>query len=197
MSITLTVMGLVPNGSAILRSGAAIDDDIYVSGYLGDAAGALRELGQVTVNPALLLKYESPTPRLDLGMALRGLASAAIDISDGFLSDLGHLLASSHVSAQLDLHQVPLSDALLSVFGQEQALSLALSGGDDYELCFTANVQHREQIASIARQQGLPIARLGKIVGGDTDIVDTDGNALRAPGYNHFAAEGASPGREK
>lgn len=197
LSITLTVMGLVPNGSAILRSGALVDDDIYVSGNLGDAAGAVREFGQATVNQTLLLKYESPTPRLDLGMALRGIASAAIDISDGFLSDLGHLLESSHVGAQLEVNLVPMSEALVNVFGQEEALLLALAGGDDYELCFTSNMQHREQIASIASQQGLPITRLGKIVSGGGEICDADGNALRALGYNHFAAAGESLGREK
>jgi thiamine-monophosphate kinase len=186
LSITLTVMGVVPRGTAILRSGALVDDDLYVSGDLGDAAGAVRELGAANANAALMQQYESPIPRLELGQALRGVASAAIDISDGFLSDLGHLLQSSQVAGQLDLDQVPLSDTLVQVFGAEDALSLGLSGGDDYELCFTAAAQHRDAIQVIAKELNLSLVRLGKIVGGEPMVQDGNGNQLDVSGYKHF-----------
>jgi thiamine-monophosphate kinase len=186
LSITLTVMGVVPTGTAILRSGARTGDDIYVSGTLGGAAGAVKQLGQTDANPALVKKYQQPTPQLALGVALRGIASAAIDISDGLIADLSHLIAASHVGATLDLDAVPMLDELKQVFGGEVALSLALGGGDDYELCFTAATGQQDKIKTIALQLGLPLVRLGTIVGDKRGIRDSHGAELHAEGYRHF-----------
>lgn len=186
LSVTLTVMGVVAKEFALLRSSAEVGDDIYVSGFLGDAAGAVKELGNVDANTELLQRYQVPEPRLMLGMALRGIASAAIDISDGFLSDLGHLTTSSQVGATISLDAVPLSKPLLSVFGPAAALQLALNGGDDYELCFTAKPEQREQIEAIGRELNLKLSRVGEVVRGDA-VVDQDGQALPATGYRHFS----------
>jgi len=186
LSVTLTVMGVVAKELALLRSGAEVGDDIYVSGYLGDAAGAVKELGNVDANADLLRRYQVPEPRIMLGMALRGVASAAIDISDGFLSDLGHLTTSSQVGAKLRLDAVPLSSPLLTVFGRAAALQLALNGGDDYELCFTAKPRQRAQIETIGRESNLNLARIGEVVHGDA-VVDQDGQTLSGTGYRHFS----------
>jgi len=188
LSITLTVMGTVPNGSAILRSGASQGDDVYVSGFLGDAAGAVRQLGSFNANAQLLSRYESPVPRLALGIALRGIASAAIDISDGFLADLSHLLTSSRVGAVIDLNHLPLSLSLVEAFDKPAAIDLALRGGDDYELCFSAHPDHRQAIAELAEVQGLRLSRLGEIVSGAPVVVNkASGRELDTLGYRHFS----------
>ena len=188
LSITLTVMGTVPTGIAILRSGANQGDDVYVSGFLGDAAGAVQQLGNVDANSRLLKVYESPVPRLALGIALRGIATAAIDISDGFLADLGHLVTSSGVGAIIDLNQLPLSPGLVATFDQQVAIDLALRGGDDYELCFTAHPDHRQTLAELAEVQGLSLSRLGEIVGGASIVVDrSNGREFDTLGYRHFS----------
>ena len=186
LSVTLTVMGVVPVGAAILRSGAKAGDDVYVSGTLGGAAGAVKQLGQPNANSAMLKKYQKPQPQLDLGLALRGVASAAIDISDGLIADLGHLIAASEVGATLTLDQVPMLPELSQVFGNEQALSLALGGGDDYELCFTAAVSQRDKIQEIARELDVSLSRLGNIVSDQSGIRDSHGAELHAIGYRHF-----------
>ncbi|MFT4797190.1 MAG: thiamine-monophosphate kinase [Candidatus Azotimanducaceae bacterium] len=188
LSITLTVMGTVPNGSAILRSGASRGDDIYVSGFLGDAAGAVQQLGSIDANAELLKTYEAPAPRLALGIALRGIASAAIDISDGFLADLGHLVVSSGVGAVVDLDHLPLSLSLVETFDKPAAIDFALRGGDDYELCFSAHPDHRLALAKLAEVQGLRLSRLGEIVSGESIVVDkASGCELSTLGYRHFS----------
>lgn len=142
LSITILVHGLVPEGRAIKRKGASPGDRIYISGHPGDAALALEIInGNVTgVNDQqkmyLLARLNRPTPRLELGRSLRGIASSAIDVSDGLDADLGHILEAGSVGADMQLAQLPLSDALLAL-PEERAWQLALSGGDDYELCFT------------------------------------------------------------
>lgn len=139
LSLSIQVHGTVPCGEAITRSGAQGGDLVCVSGTLGDAAGALRyldsEIGGSDVS-ALLDRYHHPVPRLELGEALIGVASAAIDVSDGLIADLGHILASSEVGAEVDVYRLPLSSALKRLAG-ERALEFALHGGDDYELCVT------------------------------------------------------------
>tara|TARA_R110002072_G_scaffold104540_2_gene229003 strand:- start:15647 stop:16597 length:951 start_codon:yes stop_codon:yes gene_type:complete len=191
LSITLTVMGVVPDGTALLRSGAGIEDDIYVSGFLGDSAGAVKQLGRDDANADLLGRYQNPEPRLRLGAELLGVASAAIDISDGFVSDLGHLVESSGVSAVINRSQIPVSNMLVKVFGRAVALDLALNGGDDYELCFTAAQEYRDQINAIGKQLDLNLSRLGEIVSkrhsvSGARIVDADGQEIEAAGYRHF-----------
>lgn len=183
LSITITVMGL--NENPILRSGAKVGDDIYVSGFLGDAAGAVEQLGADKRSTKLLKRYEKPEPRVELGVKLRPYASAMIDISDGFLADLNHLVESSKSGAQLKLADLPLSKTLIRVFGKADARQLALFGGDDYELCFTANGSHREEIQSIAHELGFPITRVGQIVK-EQGISNAEGQLMIVNGYEHF-----------
>jgi len=140
LTLTLQVHGIVPENQALLRSGAGPGDLICVSGDLGAAAEALNWLESATDNAdvaAVLARYHRPEPRVALGEQLRGQASAAIDISDGLLSDLGHVLRASGVGAEIDADRLPLNPAMLALAGRERALELALGGGDDYELCFT------------------------------------------------------------
>ena len=139
LTISVHVQGLCPPGQSLTRSGARPGDLICVSGSLGDAGEALRWLEEETQDSAVVAvkgRYLRPMPRLDLGIALRHNASACIDISDGLLADLGHILAASNVGATLDLSSIPLSAALDSLAGQD-ALQRGLVAGDDYELCFT------------------------------------------------------------
>ncbi|MDH5738502.1 MAG: thiamine-phosphate kinase, partial [Gammaproteobacteria bacterium] len=150
LSVTVQVMGTCPAGQAICRSGASAGDLIYVSGSLGDAAMALHLMNRGEVVPPILLaRYENPSPRLALGEALQGIASSAIDVSDGLLADLGHILDRSGVGALLETDSLPLSEALLEVTDSAQALALALSGGDDYELCFTVPPEKQSRLSSV------------------------------------------------
>ena len=151
LTLSLTAIGEVPTGSALLRSGAGPGDDVWVSGTLGDAALGLKVLqGALDVTePArtfLIERYRLPQPRLALGQALRGIASAAIDVSDGLVADLGHILETSGVGAALHADALPLSEAARDLPGARDA---ALAGGDDYELLFTAPSKRRAEIAAL------------------------------------------------
>ena len=137
--ITIQVQGEIPAGKALLRSGAKSGDYIYVSGYLGDAgAGLAVYRGNLPHNEVLLQAYLHPEPELSLGLQLREKANSCIDVSDGLLADLAHILRASNVGAEVDLDRVPLSSALLDTVEHMQALKLALTAGDDYKLCFTS-----------------------------------------------------------
>ncbi len=188
LCITLQVMGVAPRGAALLRSGAKLGDRIYVSGTLGDARAALAVL-DVNEPDAdqqqWLRRYHQPEPRLALGQALRGIASAAIDISDGLAADLGHILRCSGVGATVRLASLPLSAALA---GHPSALDYALSGGDDYELCFTAPPQHAAAIAALAETLQLPLSYIGDIAAepGLRCIDAQGGDYCPAAGYQHF-----------
>ncbi len=165
LSITIMLAGLVLAGCALRRDGARPDDDLYVSGTLGDAAAGLELLrrgtaGRTAAERYLRRRFEYPTPRVALGQALRGLASACIDVSDGLYVDVRRLLAASHCSATLELSALPLSAPLRRLFGS-RAAALALSGGEDYELCFTAAARHRGALLRLSRRLGLPLARIG------------------------------------
>jgi thiamine-monophosphate kinase len=196
LNICITVFGEVPAGQALLRCGAAAGDDIYVSGTLGDARLALEALrGTVTLAADVLhgarSRLEQPTPRVALGLALRGVASAAIDVSDGLAGDLGHILAQSGVGARLD------APALLSVMAapvqavaSEQRLQCVLAGGDDYELAFTAPARQRAAVAAASRTAGLPVTRIGRIEAEPgLRVVDASGELLaqRFASFDHFA----------
>jgi thiamine-monophosphate kinase len=206
LNICITVFGEVPvvNGKsqALLRSGAHAGDDIYVSGTLGDARLALDALrGTVTLPPDMLarcrLRLEQPTPRVALGHALRGIASAAIDVSDGLLGDLHHILRASKTGATLETSvainliatyaHVDWADSRIDA---EKKLEIVLAGGDDYELAFTAPASAREAVQAAARQAHTPVTRVGRI---DADpglrLLDAAG-ALLERGYasfDHFA----------
>ena len=187
LSITMTVMGTTPAGGALLRSGAAIDDDIYVSGAPGEAAGGLRLLQRGDAGDVLIRRYEAPTPRLALGRALLGVATAAIDVSDGLAADLAHVAGASGCGAALESDLLPVSATLHAQFG-EASRSLVLSGGDDYELCFTADPDARPTIEKLAAALSLPLTRIGRMIDGEgVSVRDASGAPVDvAAGYQHF-----------
>ena len=161
LSLAVTAHGLLPHGSALLRSGAREGDDVWVTGTLGDAAAALAQwrAGDGARDAWLRARLDRPTPRVEAGLALRGLATACIDISDGLAADLGHVLAASGVGATLDLDALPTSTALRDAFDAQAARRFQLTGGDDYELCFTAPRAARTAIANF----NLDATRIGHI----------------------------------
>jgi thiamine-monophosphate kinase len=172
MSIGLTVFGEVPMGQGIKRSGAQVGDDLYVSGTLGDARWALEALqGKVKMDEQTLLstrvRLERPTPRIELGLALRGLVSAGMDLSDGLLGDLAHLLKASGRGARLDLRQMlmsPLLSASMKSSPANEAIKRLLQGGDDYELLFAAPPKNRTAIEALSSALGLPLTKVGEVV---------------------------------
>jgi thiamine-monophosphate kinase len=190
LSMTLTVFGRVPAGQALVRSGAQPGDLLCVGGALGDAAGALPivlgEREQGTAEAATLLRrYWLPQPQLALGQALRGKATAALDISDGLLADCGHIAAASGVLLCVEQQKLPLSDALVRFCGRDQALQYGLAGGDDYVLAFT--LPSDELPALLAA--GWPIHVIGRVLTGEgVQLLAADGSAITfaSQGYNHF-----------
>jgi thiamine-monophosphate kinase len=201
LNICITVFGSVPapagQSQALLRSGAHPGDDIYVSGHLGDARLALEAMqGKLSLPPALLQgtrqRLEEPSPRIALGMALRGLASAAMDLSDGLVGDLGHLLKASQVGATLNTEAVlerlcarTHSDWAGAGVSHTQALHCVLSGGDDYELLFTAPPTARSAILAAAQRCATPVSCIGQIESQPgLRLLDAAG----APMPNHFAS---------
>ena len=161
LAVTVTVGGELPAGKGLLRGGAKENDAIFVSGPLGGAAAALKSGGE---QPSLKLALEYPSPRLELGQALLGLASAAIDISDGFLGDLGHLLKTSgNLGAAIELDRIPMFAEAVEALGHEQALDLALRGGDDYELCFTVSPENLSHLNDLESTSGLRCTRVGRV----------------------------------
>jgi len=204
LNICITVFGEVPaiGGAtqALLRSGARSGDDLYVSGSLGDARLALETLrGQWKLAPALLKRarqrLEQPTPRLALGRSLRGLASAAIDVSDGLLGDLAHVLRASGVGARIEA--TALRD-LLACRGTELDAAVpaqhqrdcVLAGGDDYELAFTAPAERRADVLAAARDSGTPVTRIGQIDDGPgVRVLDAAGAAISGAwaAFDHFS----------
>jgi thiamine-monophosphate kinase len=201
LNICITVFGSVPapggQSQALLRSGAQPGDDLYVSGHLGDARLALQALqGQLSLPPALLKatrqRLEEPRPRIALGMALRGLASAAMDLSDGLVGDLGHLLQASQVGATLNTEAVldrmagrTHDDWAIAGVSHTQALQCVLSGGDDYELLFTAPPTARKALLAAAQTSATPVSCIGRIdAQPGLRLIDAAG----APVPNHFAS---------
>lgn len=189
LTICITALGHVPSGAAIKRSGAKVGDDIWVSGTLGDARLALGALrSEWSLNPssleAVLPRIHQPEPRIALGLQLRGIASSALDVSDGLLGDLRHILKASQVNAEVLIDQLPTSPTLA-----EQTESLrrqcAANGGDDYELCFTAPKNKRTEIESLSTAL-LPLTRIGSITSATSGteptpiLRDADGNVLIA-----------------
>lgn len=192
--ISVTVMGEVRRNHALRRDKAKAGDDIWVSGSLGAAYVALQlVLGQYQSNQldmADLLPYmEHPEPRLQLGCSLSGVANAAIDISDGLLQDLGHILTASNCGAVINYDQLPLHPKLHGLPADLRQNAL-LAGGDAYELCFTVRPRRAEQIQAIAQRIGIPVSRIGTITADDTCVVlDGSGNSMETPvrGFDHFA----------
>ena len=194
LTISVQVHGLVPRGEALRRSGARPGDLICVSGSLGAAALALRQLLRGERPEAgLRARLERPMPRIALGQALRGLASAAIDISDGLAGDLGHILAASGVGATVELGRLPLARQVAEVVAASGGdWALPLGGGDDYELCFTLPSEHAPLLPALARRVGCPLARIGVIESDQVqrwrlpDGMDWQGSPM---GFDHFARQ--------
>lgn len=192
LSICVTAFGLVVSGAALRRDGAQAGDDIWISGTPGDAAAALVQwTGGGTRDPALQARLDRPTPRVELGLALAGHAHAAIDVSDGLLADLGHVCRASGVGARLDIDAVPVSAALRNAVDDVHARrALQASGGDDYELCFTAPVSARDAIVAAGAASATPVARIGRMIEGAGIAVSTGEGAPWSParaGWDHFA----------
>ena len=189
LSIAVTAMGLVEPGRALRRDGARVGDEVWVTGTLGDAAGGLALLDREPVS-ALRARLDRPTPRVAAGRALAGIATACVDVSDGLLADLGHVCARSHVAAHLDVDALPASAALREAFGEADRIALQASGGDDYELCFTAPADAGADIDAVSAQLGLRFTRIGRIVAGEgVHPVDAKSQPWSSPrrGYDHFA----------
>ena len=194
LSLTLTVFGRVPHGLALTRAGARVGDLLCVGGELGDGAGALAlVLGQrqapAEIAEPLLARYWSPRPQLALGQALRGKATAALDISDGLLADCGHIAAASGVALLIEQARLPLSPALLALLGASGARNCALSGGDDYLLAFTLPAEHLAGLQA----QGWPVHVVGRVeAGAGVQLLDQQGQGItpQARGYQHFGSDG-------
>ncbi len=196
LTISITVIGEVPPGQALRRDGAQAGDDVWVSGTIGSAALALayrqgrlfmEQIDAAKVLPALYL----PTPRIALGIALRGIASSAIDISDGLLADLGHVLQRSRVGATLEFAALPTLPVAQAYLHEKVAVDCVLAGGDDYELCFTAVPDKRDAVRSAAETAGVAVTRIGQLLAAPgLTVIDADGQPLpiEHTGYDHFAA---------
>ncbi len=192
LTISITAIGEVPPHAALRREAAQAGDDVWVSGSLGAAALAVREAlaGRPLpeAHPARI-RMERPQARLSLGLALRSLAHAAIDVSDGLISDLGHICERSRLGADIDWSVVPTDESLAALPEQERQ-ELALSGGDDYELLFTAKPSRRDAIQALRDRLGLAVTRIGKM-SERLGIRITDANAKAVPlqrgGFDHFA----------
>lgn len=185
-AITVTAIGEVPAGVALFRAGARPGDDIWVSGELGGAALGLAR-PQIAAAAARLHR---PEPRVELGERLRGLAHAAIDISDGLTSDLGHILERSQVGALVHYAQLPRCSAFATLQDPELEKRCVLSGGDDYELAFTAALERRAEIAALSAELGLPLTRIGTIQAGESRLVVLDERNQPMHyrrGFDHFS----------
>jgi len=203
LTISITAFGSTPSGKAIRRSGAKTGDDIWVSGAVGDARLALAALRhEMSLSESDLKQIEhrmhNPTPRVELGIKIREVASAALDISDGLLGDLQHILKQSQVSAEVFLDQLPKSE-ILQKQSEDVQNQFAACGGDDYEICFTAPIEKRDAIDKISTALNLPITRIGSIrekVGAleklyllnkNGDLLDETKSAVLLKSFDHFA----------
>ena len=193
LTVSVQVAGYVPPGKGLRRAGAKSGDNIYVTGTLGDAALGLRCLQQperLLENQQAIAKLNRPRPRVDVGRAIRDIATACIDISDGLLADLGHVLEQSRLGASVDRQLIPMSEPLHALCeADENNYRLALSGGDDYELCFCAPVNKAQAIKLLSDNLSIPISCIGVIEpqpglrihhAGQDCIMSTE------PGYEHF-----------
>jgi thiamine-monophosphate kinase len=196
LTIAVTILGEVPEGRALLRSGARAADDIWVSGELGGAALALAhsqgrvKLGKNDAAQAAR-RLDEPEPRVALGERLRDIASSAIDISDGFAGDLQHVLESSSVGAQVHYASLPRAAAFARLADARLETECVLSGGDDYELLFTAAPTRRAELEALAAELGVALTRVGSIRAGapEIELLDAAGCAMpRAAGFDHFRA---------
>lgn len=197
LNIAITVMGDTPQGQSILRSGAQVGDDLYVSGHLGDARLALEAFrGTISLPQAVLdlarLRMECPTPRIALGHALRGIANAMADISDGLVGDLGHILNASRVGAEIDTSVAAalMQTGQLWSCPEDLAMTFVLSGGDDYELVFSASPSVADQVLMASEASATPVTRIGRITDSQRLVLlGLDGQPVTLPlqSFDHFA----------
>lgn len=193
LSITIQVMGAADLDNALLRGNARQGDTVYVTGYLGDGAAAVAVIkNELRVGKAafnyFMARYYRPVPKLAEGNMLKGIASAAIDVSDGFMADLGHICRASGVGAVIDLEQIPVSEALSKLASPEQVVKWSLSGGDDYQLCFTVSPAQALRVNELIKQNKLAARAVGEIVRGEGVTCMHKGKilAVNKTGYQHF-----------
>lgn len=200
LTITVNIVGQVTENKMIKRSGSAVGDDVFVTGYIGDAMlGLACVSGRLAARDpsdtaALEARFFRPDPRVNVGSALVGVASASADVSDGLVADLGHICTASGIAAVIAQDDVPLSDAARRLVTDDQPLGVRLlTGGDDYEIVFTAPESVRETVASIAAETGVPIARIGHMIARPSDgplvtVRDAAGGIVEVGhgGYRHF-----------
>jgi len=208
LNLSMQIMGLLPLGKALKRSGASVGDDVYVSNYLGDAALALTLLRDGVIEDvtnfaselegskrdnqraALLTALHRPRPQTELGLALLDIASSCIDVSDGLVADLGHIALQSEVSIEFDVTRVPLSKHYRSWLDR-LGYTLAIGGGDDYQLAFTANPTACEQLESVSKRLNVPLRKIGRVIERTETPVSTMINDKPyvlhdSEGYQHF-----------
>ena len=190
LSVCVTAFGSIADGKVMRRDGALAGDDLWVTGTLGDAAASLAQWrAGSSITPALRARLDRPSPRVAFGIALADLAHACIDVSDGLLADLAHVCAQSGVGMQVSVDALPASSDLMATVLQPQRRIMQASGGDDYELCFTAPVNARDAIISIANAQQLQVSRIGTVTAGDGVQAVLENGASWVPaqaGYTHF-----------
>lgn len=193
LTISMQIMGETPSGKAIRRSGAKADDDIWVSGRLGSAALALNHLLNKTTIPADILPtcldaLHAPMPRVALGLALRGLANSCIDVSDGLMADLGHILKASNLGAAIELTSIPCHTYLHERLHDAMYQHCVLAGGDDYELVFTAAPSQRDAIIELGKKLNLPLSLIGKTTRSPDMEVSFNQQKLNLTkrGFDHF-----------
>lgn len=193
LSITVTILGEAPKGNALRRSGARINDDIWISGQIGNAALGLAALqGKIAIEglESCIAALHTPQPRPELGLALRNRATAAIDISDGLLADLGHILERSNLGAEIRFDLIPRSTLLAAQMETDLGRFCLLAGGEDYELCFTAPERMEPQLNEISGKLKLRLTRIGKVSAQKgLRLLDGRGKPMTVDftGYDHFA----------
>lgn len=199
LTVTVNVVGFVPRGRALLRSGARAGDLVFVTGTLGDAAAGLRfpfeglfqSAASSDACDALRARLDRPTPRVAAGIVLREHASSCIDVSDGLLADAGHVARASGVGIDITAAALPASPALLQAFGEPERLSLQATGGDDYELVFTLAAADESAVLRDLAKAGCGATRIGRVVATHAGVrlLDGDGNeiAVKRRGWEHFA----------
>ena len=196
LSITLTAQGFLPKNQGLFRHQAKVGDWIFVSGFLGDSAAGLDLLLQNRKienesDRYFIQRHLHPTPRVELGLALRSFSCCALDISDGLLADLEHILERSQVGAEIYLENLPLSHHLCTQYEQTQAEKFALTGGEDYELCFTVSEEKRKEMEQVLRSQGIKVTRIGQILPATSGLnLLKNGKKMALPthiGFDHFS----------
>lgn len=194
LNISVQIIGEVEKGKALLRSGARPGDDIWISGHLGDAALALAHKQQhINLNSdefmQCLCALHEPIARIGLGRRLINLAHSVIDISDGLMADLAHIVECSNVSATIYIDEIACSSILSKYLPHPVAVSCLLAGGDDYELCFTASGRKQKEIEELSLQLAIPLTRIGRITQGKgLTVLNSDGTVItqETKGYDHF-----------